>query len=318
MGSVQRLALCLLFVLSFGALEAAADAAPGPIITSVHVDSATSTMHIYGANFDGASLKATLGGFAAPLATTLVSPTQVDAVLPAAATAGGYLLTLTVSKSAAVNSALSDEFWVTVGAVGPTGPQGPQGPRGADGPMGATGLQGPQGPKGDTGPKGDAGSMGLQGPAGPEGAPGAPGFAASAVCTVPVAPGSACTSTLGPGTVQVLSDPFNAVTIACVPTPSPTLPALQTLTTQLVGNPGSPTLLLITVALSFRVFADTAIALSSAGPTGPIATVPAYMTMPGGQQYASIMVQGPTTPGLYFVGARLNGVFVSASFAVTP
>src|SRR6185503_16826476 len=107
---------------------------------------------------------------------TFVSPTQIDALVPAAATPGTYLLGLTLSASgkSSGDSALNDEFWVTLGAVGPPGVPGAPGAAGATGPAGPQGPMGPQGPKGETGAAGPKGDPGAAGPAGADGAPGTP------------------------------------------------------------------------------------------------------------------------------------------------
>jgi len=97
-----------------------------------------------------------LGIGAAPLAIILLTPTRIEAALPAGIAPGTYLLTLTVGKqkdkAGGSEDRLSDEFWVTLGAQGPTGPQGPAGP------AGATGQQGLAGPVGATGPQGPPGT----------------------------------------------------------------------------------------------------------------------------------------------------------------
>lgn len=63
-----------------------------------------------------------------------------------------------------------------ISLIGPQGPQGPTGPQGPQGATGSTGAAGPQGPQGLIGP---AGPQGLQGPPGPQG-PAGPGGGATA------------------------------------------------------------------------------------------------------------------------------------------
>lgn len=100
---------------------------------------------------------------------------------------GDYLLEVSNSATASINSVHTDHFDLSIGLQGPigdTGPAGPQGPKGDTGPAGTQGLQGnigatgqpgPQGPKGDTGAQGPAGLTGPQGPQGDTGPAGAQG-----------------------------------------------------------------------------------------------------------------------------------------------
>lgn len=93
-------------------------------------------------------------------------------------------------------------FQGTQGFQGVTGPQGTQGPQGFQGPtgpqgfQGTQGTQGPQGRQGPTGPQGfqgpqGSGSQGLQGPQGPQGS-----------------------TTIGPGTLDVIAKFSGSSTIA--------------------------------------------------------------------------------------------------------
>lgn len=313
MGNTWKLAVALLATaFSLGTTAARADATPGPIITEVDADAATAVLHIHGANFGTVAPRVTLGN-SAPLTVTLASPTQVDALLPVGATPGTYLLGLTLSQAgkSSADSALNDEFWVTLGAVGPPGAPGAPGAAGAagaTGPQGPAGPQGPQGPKGDTGAAGPKGDPGVAGPAGADGAPGAP-----AQCFAGPQLGQACNTSLGPGSVTIATAPDNSVSFVCTPTPSPTLPMLWQAVAILGG--GSPAFLQIQAFVTTPVPADTLVTLEIAqAPQGAqLGALPALVIPAGGFMGSVTFQVQQLLPGLYQFRARLNGVAV-----VTP
>jgi hypothetical protein len=185
--TMQELAAIAIFAMAT-ATPALANSSRDVIITEARADAANTVLQVNGANFSGGTPRLTLGNVATPLTVTLVTPTQIEAQLPAGIAPGSYLLTLTIdrkqNKSGDDEQARGDEFWVTLGATGPqgaVGPAGPNGAAGAQGPVGASGAQGPagatgaQGPAGATGAQGPAGVTGAQGPAGPQGIPGPAG-----------------------------------------------------------------------------------------------------------------------------------------------
>ena len=304
MGNSWKLAVAVLAAaLSLGTSGARADATPGPIITEVRADGAV--LHIRGANLAGGTPKVTLGSDGTALTLTFVSPSQIDALVPAAATPGTYLLGLTLSASgkSSGDSALNDEFWVTLGAVGPPGLPGAPGATGATGPAGPQGPMGPQGPKGETGAAGPKGDPGVAGPAGADGAPGTP-----AQCFAGPQLGQPCNTTLGPGTVTIATDPATyAVSFVCTPTPSPTLPVLVAANAQwfLPAPLGQ-----IFVLVSNPVPADTQVAVDLATfPAGAVVILPPSVVVPAGSTLGTAQCQAPTLPpGTYVFRARLNGV----------
>jgi hypothetical protein len=185
---LRTLAAVATMVLAAGAPPALANSSKDPVITEVRASAGNTLLHVIGANFSGGTPNITLGGSSVPLAITLATPTQIDAVLPAGVPPGSYLLSLTISnkgsKSDDKEDMRGDEFWLTLvseagggkdGATGPQGPAGPQGPIGATGPQGVQGMPGPAGPQGPIGAAGPQGAQGLPGSEGPQGPAGSPG-----------------------------------------------------------------------------------------------------------------------------------------------
>ena len=307
MGNTWKLAVAVLAAaFSFGTSGARADATPGPIITEVRADGAT--LHIRGANLAGGTPKVTLGSEGTALTLTFVSPTQIDALVPAAATPGTYLLGLTLSASgkSSGDSALNDEFWVTLGAVGPPGVPGAPGAAGATGPAGPQGPMGPQGPKGEAGAAGPKGDPGAAGPAGADGAPGTP-----AQCFAGPQLGQACNTSLGPGTVTIATALDNSVSFVCTPTPSPSVPLLLQAFATFTGT--SPAFIAISVQLNLPVPGDTLVSLAvAAAPAGVQLAVPPSLMIPAGAASGSVGFTVPQLlPGAYAFVAKLNGVTVA-------
>jgi len=304
MGNTWKLAVAVLAAaFSFGTSGARADATPGPIITEVRADGAM--LHIRGANLAGGTPKVTLGSEGTALTLTFVSPTQIDALVPAAATPGTYLLGLTLSASgkSSGDSALNDEFWVTLGAVGPPGVPGAPGAAGATGPAGPQGPMGPQGPKGEAGAAGPKGDPGAAGPAGADGAPGTP-----AQCFAGPQLGQACNTSLGPGTVTIATALDNTVSFVCTPTPSPTLPMLWQALAFLGG--GSPGFVQIQAFVTAPVPGDTLVTLEAVlFPQGAQLGLLPNLVIPAGNTVGSISFQVPQlVPGTYQFRAKLNGI----------
>jgi hypothetical protein len=192
--TLRTLAAIAAFTIASAAQLASADSSRDPVIIEVRANAANTVLQVTGANLSDRTPKLTLGAQARPLVITLLSPTRIDALLPAGISPGSYLLTLTTGKQKDggndSNEDRGDEFWVTLaaagaagkdGATGPAGPAGPAGVTGATGAMGPQGLTGPVGPAGATGPQGSngaagpVGATGPQGPAGPAGAIGPQG-----------------------------------------------------------------------------------------------------------------------------------------------
>jgi hypothetical protein len=187
-----KLAIVAALTFMAGSLPAWADNAKNPVITEARTDAGNTLLHIIGANFSGGTPKLTLGNGGVPLAITLATPAQIDAVLPAGIPPGSYLLSLTISKSG--EDARSDEFWVTLGGAGsqgpagPAGPQGPAGQTGLPGPKGSDGINGTNGAAGPAGPTGSIGPIGPIGPKGSDGINGTNGAAGPAGPTGPIGP----------------------------------------------------------------------------------------------------------------------------------
>ena len=300
--------LALGALLSLVSAGAWADATPGPIITEVRADAAT--LHIHGANLAGGTPKVTLGSEGTALTLTLVSATQVDALLAPGTTPGTYLLGLTLSKDgkASTDSALTDEFWVTLGAVGPPGVPGAPGANGATGATGPQGPIGPQGPKGDTGATGPQGDPGVAGPAGVDGAAGAAGAAAQ--CFAGPQLGQACNTSLGPGAVVIATAQDNSVSFVCQATPSPTLPVLYQAMAFIGG--GSPGFVQIQAFVTNPVPADTLVTIEVAMfPQGAQLGVIPNLIIPANFPFGTITFQAPqVVPGAYQFRVKLNGVSV--------
>ena len=145
-GFVVVAVVCLsLFVLHMPAFGATAANNYPFIIEAVTVDLPANTMTIYGQNFiwDSKKLQTPPQVFLAgtPLVLNSYSENQIDAVLPAGITDGGYLIELLAGNTR--NSFTT--FNLTIGATGATGAQGPQGVQGPQGPQGAAGTNGVSG-----------------------------------------------------------------------------------------------------------------------------------------------------------------------------
>jgi hypothetical protein len=178
--------LCIAALLFAASTLAFADSPHDPAITEARAEGGM--LHILGLNLSGARPQVTLGTL--PLSVVSMTPTQIDALVPANVVPGSYLLTVTLGKSKSVSDGLkddakSDEFWVTIGAAGQQGPAGTAGLQGAMGPIG------PQGIPGVAGAAGRDGASGAQGPIGPQGMPG-PAGASGALSSIEALAGLAC------------------------------------------------------------------------------------------------------------------------------
>lgn len=149
-----------------------------PTISKISSNTVAKTVTLTGTGFLSTTV-VKLGGTTLTLITP-VSTTVLMANLPAAVTAGDYLLT-------AANGTSSTTWTFTYGAVGP---QGPIGPQGAQGVQGANGPAGPTGAQGVPGPMGLTGAMGPAGPLGATGAQGIPGLKGDAGAQGLLPPGS--------------------------------------------------------------------------------------------------------------------------------
>jgi len=161
-------------------------------ITQVVIDISASpnVLRISGAGFARNS-RVSLAGVT--LTKSLLTDSQIVAVLPPTIAPGDYLLQVSGRSLATWNLTFgvagpqgpaglpgAQGPQGAPGVAGPQGPVGPQGMPGAPGLLGPTGPQGPQGvqgPRGDTGLTGAAGPVGPQGPTGPQG-PAGPGSTA--------------------------------------------------------------------------------------------------------------------------------------------
>ena len=141
-------------------MAAAAAEADPPLIGSAEVSADGAALVLTGVNFVPTSADTEGSGATAatakrpgvslaltPLPVTVSSATSVSATLPAALTAGTYLVVLTRSDGELAVS------YLTTGAIGPQGSPGAAGPAGISGRRGVPGSRGPAGPAGAAGPR---------------------------------------------------------------------------------------------------------------------------------------------------------------------
>jgi len=163
---VLATALATLLV-SLGLSAHAAPAPPPPAVSYAQHDESTNELGVIGTDFGSTAPIVTLSGF--QLVVSAFSNTEIIAAIPPAIEPGTYILRISRGGK---NPALSEAFYVALGATGAAGPQGPPGPQGPQGVQGTQGTQGPQGANGMTGP---AGPQGVPGPQGPQGITGPQG-----------------------------------------------------------------------------------------------------------------------------------------------
>jgi hypothetical protein len=156
----------------------------------IDISASPNVLRISGAGFAPNSTVSLAG---VTLSKSLLTDSQIVAVLPPTIAPGDYLLQVSGRSLASWNLTFgvagpqgpaglpgAQGPQGAPGVAGPQGPPGPQGMPGAPGLLGPTGPQGPQGvqgPRGDTGLTGAAGPVGPQGPTGPQG-PAGPGSTA--------------------------------------------------------------------------------------------------------------------------------------------
>jgi len=154
-----------------------ADSSHAIAIVEAHAEGGV--LNISGINFGGRP-RVTLG--TAVLTVVSTTATRIEALVPAEAVPGSYLLTVASSgrEDDRGQGGNYDESWITIGAVGATGATGATGPAG---PVGATGAAGPTGATGATGAAGPAGPVGATGATGATGPAGAGGTLRTSVAS---------------------------------------------------------------------------------------------------------------------------------------